>query len=182
MKNLRGRGLPPRGLMTMGVHNGISTGSDRTPSWSQSKAARRNRVALHLPTRTIWKPFKRPCACAKKPAGIAGSNQDRRKNGRWLWMAVAVGRGTKRYNHENGLKGISFSMLPRREDAPNRCSRGLKSMSKVVGSSGAPVFSARASRRPQCGLERAFTAMIVRVRMHASKCGFGADMGSYSLR
>ena len=53
---------------------------------------------------------------------------DKCKNGQWLWMCVTVGKGTKRYTHENRLKKITFAMLPRMEFAPNKRPRGIKAL------------------------------------------------------
>lgn len=79
---------------------------------------------------------KRPAACdtvSKKPsASVAGTDKDPRGHGRWLWMAVTVGKGQEVYTHANGKKRMTFAILPRAEDAPNKKPRGHASMTSVV--------------------------------------------------
>ena len=113
----------------MGKHKGVNTGTDRTRSSGGSKAARKKRVARRLPARTIWKgAFKQP-PMKKKPRAKGPT-----PNCRWLWMAVTVGKHRTKFTHENELKKVTFAILPRREEAPNRKPRGLRSMSKVIRS------------------------------------------------
>jgi hypothetical protein len=77
--------------------------------------------------------MRRPAAhVMKRPAGVAGTFRDPRRNGRWIWLAVTVGKGSQVYTHENGLKRVTFEILPQKEDAPSKKPRGVASMATVV--------------------------------------------------
>ena len=62
---------------------------------------------------------RRPLRVLKKPA------QNLKLNGKWLWLAVCVGRGSKVFTHGNGLKKITYRLLPRTSQAVNNKPRGL---------------------------------------------------------
>ena len=62
----------------------------------------------------------------KKAKGAKhGTAKDKRSNGRWLWAAVTVGKGTHRFTHENGKKKFTFRFLPKSADAVKGKPRGL---------------------------------------------------------
>ena len=72
---------------------------------------------------------------SKKPAGAKPKKKgtpDTRRDGRWLWVAVSCGHGKTLHTHENGLKRITFTLLPHRDVAPNRKPRGLTSIKNVI--------------------------------------------------
>ena len=46
-------------------------------------------------------------------------------NGKWLWLAICVGRGSQVLTHGNGLKKITYRLLPRTEEAKNNKPPGL---------------------------------------------------------
>ena len=62
---------------------------------------------------------RRPLRILKKPAA------NLKLNGKWLWLAVCVGRGNQVFTHENGLKKITYRLLPRTSQAVNNKPRGL---------------------------------------------------------
>ena len=55
----------------------------------------------------------------KKPAS------NLKNNGRWLWLAIAVGKGSQVFTHPNGLKRVTYRLLPCKEDAQKNEPRGL---------------------------------------------------------
>jgi hypothetical protein len=138
----------------VGLRKGIRAGADRTRTTSRSESAVKKRILKKLPGRTIWRGArKRPAAAsavmrrpaaastvmrrpaahvAKRPAGVAGTFRDPRRNGRWIWLAVTVGKGSQVYTRENGLKWVTFEILPQKEDAPSKKPRGVASMATVV--------------------------------------------------
>jgi hypothetical protein len=133
----------------VGLHKAIHSGADRTRTTPRSPAAVKKRILKKLPGRTIWRAaaastvLRRPAAAStvmrrpaahvmKRPAGVAGTFRDPRRNGRWIWLAVTVGKGSQVYTHKNGLKKIAFEILPHKEDAPSKKPRGVASMSAAV--------------------------------------------------
>ena len=138
----------------IGVHKGIHTGASRFRSSSQSKKARRERVAKRLPCRTIWskkkssglrkKPSgadeeprgvqKKPAGVQKKPAGVMKkpASVDKRRDARWLWLAVSCGHGKTVHTHENGMKKLAFALLPHKTVAPSKKPRGLISIKRTI--------------------------------------------------
>jgi hypothetical protein len=109
----------------------------------------KKRVLKREPGRTFWRgamkvamrvmkgmkktlsTLKKPAAATKK-APIAGTERDKRSNGRWLWMAVTVGLGTERHTHDAGTKRVTFKLLPRKDVAPHKKPRGLVSMKTTI--------------------------------------------------
>ena len=120
----------------LGVHKGVQSGTKRTRSSSRSRPVVRKRILRRLPGKTVWRArATRPrLTMRRRSSSIVGTRNDPRHNGRWLWMAVSVGKGKQLFTHANGLKRVSFAMLQRAEHAPNRKPRGLKAMKAVIAS------------------------------------------------
>jgi len=123
------------------THKGIGKFSPRVRTSTRSKAVVRKKILKRLPARTIHKKpassttsllmkkpagtsiYKKPASSTttqlmKKPAGTSihkkpASSTDRRRNGRWLWAAVTVGKGNEVYTHANKKKRFTFRFLPK---------------------------------------------------------------------
>lgn len=140
------------------THKGIRKGAPRVRSGTRSRPKVRARIAKALPARTIWKgdkPMKsagvtrgkknvvkrRPAAMKvkktimKRPAargGVRGTSADPRSNGRWLWAAVSVGKGTEKWTHGNGKKRFAWRFLPSRYNAEKSKPRGFEEIRKTI--------------------------------------------------
>ena len=57
---------------------------------------------------------------------------DKRSTGLWLWAAIVVGKGNKRFTHGNNDKVFTFKLLPRQADAPHHKPRGLVSIKQTL--------------------------------------------------
>ena len=49
-----------------------------------------------------------------------------KNNGKWLWLAIAVGKGTEVYTHANQRKRVAFRLLPCKSAALDGKPRGLR--------------------------------------------------------
>ena len=119
----------------------------------RSRRAVRKRILKRLPAKTLWKKpagavmkkpagavMKKPSSTScgtvmKKPASkvsVQGTEKDPRANGRWMWAAVAVGKGSQLYTHENGLKTFTYKFLPNKSLAQDGKPRGLKEIRSVL--------------------------------------------------
>ena len=63
---------------------------------------------------------------------MQGTSADPRSNGKWLWAAVAVGKGTELFTHENGKKLFTFRFLPKRADAKDDKPRGFHEIKDTI--------------------------------------------------
>ena len=128
-----------------GANKGVNTGAkrDRTDMRTfrqQMHYVKKRRPARTARTQSAMKARKRPAAPKRLAASscthkkVAGTDKDRRKNGRWLFLAIPVGKGTERHSdtHENGKKRLAWEILPRRADAPKGKPRGFDSMKATV--------------------------------------------------
>ena len=81
---------------------------------------------------------KKPAAATvvKKPAGHVfkkpAAQRNLKNNGRWLWLAIAVGKGKTVYTHANKLKRVSYRLLPCASDAQHRKPRGFAELSDTI--------------------------------------------------
>ena len=66
----------------------------------------------------------------KRP--IAGSSKDKRSNGRWLWVALSVGKGSEGYTHANKKKRIAFRFLLPSQAAFDERPRGCQELAKTL--------------------------------------------------
>ena len=72
---------------------------------------------------------KRPAShVAKKPA----AQRNLKNNGRWLWLAIAVGKGKAVYTHGNQLKRVTYRLLPAAGDAQDRKPRGVAELGDTI--------------------------------------------------
>ena len=117
---------------------------------NQTRKLVRQKVLKRLPARTVYRTqtvqkgshilketqkakIQRINYCMKRPSGTnstpikkQGKTQWNLKNaGRWLWLAVEVGRGASVYTHGNGRKRLTFRVLPVKSIALRGKPRGL---------------------------------------------------------
>ena len=59
--------------------------------------------------------MKTPVGSMHYNKGKAGTDRDPRANGMWVWIVITMGKGATRYTHANGLKRITYSVLPRKK-------------------------------------------------------------------
>ena len=84
---------------------------------------------------------KKPAAevrTTKKPATSTVNERDKRSSGRWMWAAVAVGKGSEVWTHDNQKKTFTFKLLPKPSDAPNGKPKGLASIRSTLKAHVAP--------------------------------------------
>ena len=81
------------------------------------------------PSSVLKKPAKaHPAKIAKKPSA------NLKKNGKWLWVAVVVGKGKAVFTHANRKKRVTYRLLPRSSQASQGKPRGFQEMSATVQS------------------------------------------------
>jgi hypothetical protein len=71
---------------------------------------------------------ERPAASLKRPAA------NLKNNGKWLWVAVDVGRRKNPLTHANGGKRVTYRLLPRKSDAIDAMPRGLAEIKATLQS------------------------------------------------
>ena len=91
-----------------------------------TKTAMKTTKAMKKPTKTAMKAMKKGMKAMKK------GKADHRSAGYWLWVGVTVGKGKNVWTHGNGLKRVTFNLLPRPADAPDGKPRGAKALMKVI--------------------------------------------------
>jgi hypothetical protein len=104
------------------------TVTNKKPAAVMKKPCAVMKMCLKRPSSVL----RRPASALKRPAGIQGTSADPRSNGRWLWAAVTVGRGSDVYTHDNGLKRFTFKFLPKSSEAILGKPRGLGEIKKVL--------------------------------------------------
>ena len=140
------------GLEVMAT-KGIRKAKPHIRTSRRSRQVIKNKIFKRLPARTIHKKpaghttheplkfvLKKPAVVKKKPsaatfkrpAGVQGTDQDPRSNGRWLWAAVTVGKGDELYTHGNGLKRFTFRFLKKKSEAAHGKPRGYEEISDTL--------------------------------------------------
>jgi len=62
--------------------------------------------------------------------GLAGRNL--KNTSRWLWLAIAVGKGKTAYTCDDKLKRVSYRLLPCASAAQNRWPRGFAELRDTI--------------------------------------------------
>ena len=75
---------------------------------------------------TTMKMSKKPAVILKKPSA------NLKNNGKWLWLAVEVGKGNVAYTHKEKTKRFAYRLLPRRADAKDGAPRGSEEISGTL--------------------------------------------------
>eukprot|EP00972_Heterocapsa_arctica_P015836 2334497-Heterocapsa_arctica.AAC.1 len=63
-----------------------------------------------------------------KPA----ADRNLKNSGRWLWLAILVGKGKTVFTHENKLKTVAYRLLPCASEAQDRKPRGMAEMRDTI--------------------------------------------------
>ena len=105
------------------------------------------KVLKRLPARTVYRTqeiqsgthtlvLKKPSGAAiqKKPSAVMFKKPaaNMKNNGKWLWLAVEVGKGNVVYTHPNKTKKVTYRLLPRKADADEGKPRGLGEISDTL--------------------------------------------------
>jgi len=114
---------------------------------SRTKKLVRKGVLKRHPARTFYTKTQkvqknsfmlkqRPAGTIKKKPAAKAANKKPAANlknaGRWLWLAIAVGKGDEVYTHENHKKKVAFRLLPRASEAQEGKPRGLKEIKDTL--------------------------------------------------
>ena len=119
----------------------VNHGKPRHPG-TRSRSVVRKRILKRLPAQTIHRGSKgkRGPAVKKRPAARPQRTEpkDKRSGGRWVWAAVAVGKGKEVWTHDNQKKRFAFELLPKPSVAPDGKPRGLESIKNTIRKHVAP--------------------------------------------
>ena len=131
------KALPARTLKKGDIKLSGSYALLKRPSESLSSAMKRPSASFSsscMKRPSASAPLKRPAAHRRPLRVLKKPAANLKLNGKWLWLAICVGRGSQVFTHGNGLKKITYRLLPRTEEAKNNKPRGLHEIRDTLDS------------------------------------------------
>ena len=129
-----------KGISKGGKNNRRKTPQGRTVKLVRKKVLKRGPARTHYRTQSVQKDSyqlmtKKPAAAtaiAKKPAAAMKPIANLKTHGKWLWVGVVVGKGNTVFTHDNGLKRMTYRLLPKKSEAKYHRPRGLSEIKDTL--------------------------------------------------